>query len=308
MKSIFLILLKLFITISILGQDFALIGPPGGSFGVTEIKINSANPNIIYSITNSGFFRSYEKTEAIFTNIKDYPINKLLITNNPETIFFGDYYYGYSKSENNGGNWEIIVSDQNSKKFFLNNPLNQDIIYIKKNTNEIWRSNDEGETWYKLAGFNEEIKAFDIYKKDTSIIYVATRTNIYKSTNSGKDWIKKIFLPNAASDLNVNQMNSNVLYVQLGGDLYKSNDGGETVFKIFGPQVYTFKLNQLDTSTVYAAVAYDDVGVTRGIYKSTDGGMTWQIKMNGIEYEPSNWIPPTQVIEINPNNKNDIYI
>jgi len=305
--------IKFFIILLILNQyceaqNIELIGSPGGIGGVYEITINPYNTKMIYSILHAGLFKYYDKTEAIYTNIKDYPINKILITRNAGKFYFGDYYYGYFMSEDTGKSWMKIISDPNSEKFIIKNPIDENVFFIKRNTKEIWRSNNKGDSWYKLGAFNEEIEAFDIYEQDTSLIYLITRTNLYKSTNSGKNWIDKMFLPSEAWNLEINQKNSSVLYIQLGGYLYKSYDGGETITKIFGPQVWTIKLNPSDTSVIYAAVAYDDVGITRGIYNSTDAGITWKKKMNGIEYDPPNWIPPTQAIEINPNNKDEVYI
>jgi photosystem II stability/assembly factor-like uncharacterized protein len=312
MKRLKLIFLTALITIPGLAQQFELIGPPGAFAGTIVIKVHPTKQNVVYSgnaVLGGLFVYDNGSTSIILNEIEDYPVSSIAISKDTEgTIYIGDLFYRYLRSTDNGKSFDTLMHDESLTKIIKIHPLNSNVLFAKRNTKEIWRSNNKGNSWYKLGAFSEEIKSFDIYEQDTSIIYLATRTNLYKSTNSGKDWIDKMFLPNATWNMEINQKNSKVIYLQLGGYLYKSNDGGETILRIFGPQVWTIKLNQSDTSVIYAAVAYDDVGITRGIYKSTDAGITWKKKMNGIEYDPPSWIPPTQAIEINPNNKDEVYI
>jgi len=306
-KIFFLFLLT---SLSIQAQQFDLIGAPGANGGVNQISINLDKPSTIFASYNFGLFKSddFGKTvEAVNTPFNQFWVNDLQVFNENNTIVFGEISTGYYKSTDNGKSWIMINADKDSRKVIRLNPINKDIYYIKKNNNELWRSNDKGLSWYKLAKFNEEIISFDIFPVDTSLMYVATFAQLYKTTNSGKDWVKKAYLPGTWS-MNINPLNSNILYIQTGGILQKSVDGGETIFEILKPQVYTFKLSLADTSVLFASILMDDIGLKQGINKSTDGGLTWQLKMNGIEYDPLSWIPATQTIEINPQNVEEVYI
>jgi photosystem II stability/assembly factor-like uncharacterized protein len=309
MKNIFVVLMSIYLMINSYGQQLELIGPPGASNGVSEIKINRFDSDLIFSITNGGgFFKFNKNTEAIFTELKDYPIQKLLIPDNTDKIFFGDYYYGYFMSNNGGKNWVKIISDPNSDKYLQSNPKNSNIIFAKKNKNELWRSDDKGANWYKLVDLDEEIISFDIYEQDTSIIYLAAFTKLYKSTNSGLTWVNKCFLPRA-SDMIINPLNQNIIYIRAGGILYKSLNGGESIFKILYPGVAVSKLSCTDTSVLYAGVGYtlEAGGMPSGIYKSTNGGIEWEAKMNGIDTSVTSYGSPATAIEIDPTNHQIVY-
>jgi len=308
MKNLYFVLYIILLTIRTEAQQFELTGSPGANGNVIKIAVDPDNSSVVYSSHPHGLFKSQDRGQTVkivntaFNNIY---VNDIQAFNNG-TIIFGDYFTGYHKSTDGGDTWEMINADQNSKKVIRINPLNHEQYYIKKNYNEIWRSNNGGDSWYKFASFNEEVISFDIFPGDTSLLYVAAFTQLYKTTNVGKDWVKKAYLP-GTDDMSMNPLNSNILYFRFGGRLQKSVDGGESIFPIIQSQVQTYKLSTADTSVVYAAILMDDVGVKKGNYKSTDGGLTWNELKIGLEYSSN----PTQLastIEINPRNADEVYV
>ncbi len=296
------------LTITASAQQLELIGSPGANGNVIKIAVDPDNPSLVYSSHLHGLFKSGDggqTAKVVNTGFNNIYVNDMQAFNSG-TIFFGDYFTGYHKSSDGGDNWKMINTDQYSKKVIKINPLNNEHYYIKKNYKEIWRSNNGGDSWYKFASFDEEVISFDIFPGDTALIYVAAYTQLYKTTNSGKDWVKKAYLP-GTDDMSMNPLNSNTLYFQFGGSLQKSVDGGESIFPILQPQVKTFKLNPADTSVVYASIQMDDVGVKRGNYKSTNGGLTWNELKIGLEYS-SNPTEHATAIGINPQNADEVYM
>jgi len=308
MKNLYLVLYILLLTFSAGAQQFELIGSPGANGNVINIAVDPDNPSVVYSSHLQGLFKSEDRgqtVKALSTVFSNIYTNDIQAFNNG-TIIFGDYSSGYHKSSDGGDNWTIINEDQYSKKVIRINPLNHEQYYIKKNYNEIWRSNNGGDSWYKFASFNEEVISFDIFPGDTSLLYVATHSQLFKTTNAGQEWVKISDLPGTDA-MSMNPLNSNTLYFRFGGRLQKSVDGGENIFPIIQSQVQTYKLSTADTSVIYASIQMDDVGVKRGNYKSTDGGLTWNELKIGLEFSSN----PTQVastIEINPRNADEVYV
>lgn len=310
MKNRYKILFLLLLTISVTAQQFDFIGAPGANGGVNKISVNLNKPSIVCAAHHFGLFKSEDggqSVKALSTAFYSWYVNDLKVFNENNIIVLGEYYTGYHKSIDGGNNWTIINTDQNARKVIRINPLNKEQYYIKKNSNELWRSNNGGDTWYKFATFDNEIISFNIVPVDTSTLYVATSNQLYKTTNAGKDWVKKTVLFDTWS-MNVNPLNADVLYIQTGGFLQKSVDGGESIFAILHPQVQTFKLSTADTSVLYASILMDDVGVKRGNYKSTDGGLTWQELKIGMDNSPTSLPQPMLEIEINPQNGDEVYV
>ena len=117
---------------------------------------------------------------------------------------------------------------------------------------------------------------------------------IFKSTDGGVNW-KPVFDDNmelAIGDITYDPNNANVVYagtgdpnipaiVFNGNGLYKSTDGGETWQYLGLSQVGIISKVVVDpqnSATLYVGAMGNPYvrDINRGIYKSTDGGLTWQ--------------------------------
>ena len=134
-----------------------------------------------------------------------------------------------------------------------NHPTNPMIIYAGSAGGGVWKSNDAGTTFYPI--FDDHIQSIGALELDPNdpdnTIYVGTGEpwprnsvsigdGLYKSTDGGNNW-DKIGLENSERIANiiVNPENSNEIYVAVLGSLWSDND-------------------------------------ERGVYKSIDGGKTWE--------------------------------
>jgi photosystem II stability/assembly factor-like uncharacterized protein len=133
-------------------------------------------------------------------------------------------------------------------------PRNQlDTIYVATATGGVWKTTNQGTTWTPI--FDEEpvssIGAIEVSYSDPSIIWVGTGeannrqtsswgNGVYKSTDAGATWTN-MGLPNSfqISRIVIDPANPQIVYVAALGNLWGS--GGE-----------------------------------RGLYKTEDGGKTWQ--------------------------------
>lgn len=158
----------------------------------------------------------------------------------------------------------------------LNDP---DVIYLGAAAGGIWKSENSGHTWSPI--FENEraasIGAIAIYQKSPSIIYVGTgEGNPRNSQNSGRG-------------------------------MYKTIDGGST-WQYIGlentRQIHRVIIHPSNPNIVWAGVSGASWGKSkdRGVYKTIDGGQTW----NKILYVNESTGVSDMVVD--PNNPNKIIV
>jgi hypothetical protein len=156
----------------------------------------------------------------------------------------------------------------------------------------IFKSTDAGASW-KNIGLNNVGAVSKIYVSPAhgNIVY-ATATiaapGFYRSSDGGSSWSNFGF-PAAggtyAYDLSVNRQNDRTIYVSTNRDVYKSTDGGVSFKSIKGSIINTsaYRISVAvapsDSNRVYVLVAR--TGAPNGkdfadVYKSTNGGTSWQ--------------------------------
>ena len=159
-----------------------------------------------------------------------------------------------------------------------NHPTNARIIYLGAAGGGVWKSNDGGATFNPI--FDDYAQSIGVVKLDPSnpddVIWVGT----------GEIWTR----------------NS----VSIGDGLYKSNDGGTNWDKIGfknSERIASIAINPDNSNEVYVGVlgALWSDNEERGVYKSTDGGKTWE-KILYIG-------PSTGAADVimDPNNSNILY-
>jgi len=130
------------------------------------------------------------------------------------------------------------------------------LFYMGTTGGGVWRTTDGGNSWESISDghFGGSIGAVAVAKSDPNVIYVGggektLRGNMsygygmYKSVDAGKNW-QHIGLDNSRhiSRIRIHPQNPDILYVAVMGDIFKDSE-------------------------------------ERGVYKSTDGGKTWQRKL-----------------------------
>ena len=196
-------------------------------------------------------------------------------------------------------------------------PTNHRIIYLGAAGGGVWKSNDGGATFNPI--FDDHIQSIGTVTLDPNdpdkTIYVGTGETwtrnsvsygdgIYKSSDGGANW-KHIGLKNSEriAGIIVNPQNSNEIYVAalgaLWGDheergVFKSKDGGETWEKILYINAKTgcadLIMDPRNPSVLYASMwefrrtawSFDSGGENSALYKSEDGGETWNKIHNGF--------------------------
>ena len=231
-------------------------------------------------------------------------------------------------------------------------PTNPRIIYAGTAGGGVWKSNDAGTTFNPI--FDEYCQSIGAVALDPNdpdnTIYVGTGETwprnsvsigdgLYKSTDGGATWNKLGFdKSERIANVIVNPKNSNEIYVGVLGALwsdsdergvYKSNDGGATWNKILYVDTETgcadLTMDPNNPNILYASMwefrrsgwSFNSGGDKSALYKSTDGGATWNKIHNGfpkgklgrlaIAVAPSNSKVLYTVIEAEDPTKSGLY-
>ena len=144
------------------------------------------------------------------------------------------------------------------------------------------------------AGMSGRVAAVDVVVSDPNIIYVGAATGgLWKSVDGGIAW-KPIFDDQGTGSIGaiaINQANPDIVWVGTGegnprnsagvGDgVYKTMDGGQTWTHLGlerSERIHRIALDPTNPDVAYLGVmgpAWSD-GEERGVFKTTDGGHTW---------------------------------
>ncbi len=176
----------------------------------------------------------------------------------------------------------------------------------------LYKSVDGGSNWSKV-GFekSERISSIEIHPQDSKIMYVGVlgalwsdseERGVYKSLDGGETWEKILYTnqTTGCSDVIMDPKDPNTLYASMwefrrtpwsfnsGGEnsaLYKSTDAGKTWNKIHTGYP-SGKLGRIalaiapsDNNILYSVVE-SEVKEKSGLYKSSNGGKSWEFKNN----------------------------
>lgn len=175
----------------------------------------------------------------------------------------------------------------------------------------VWRSNDAGQTWGNISDnyFGGTIGAIAVAESDQNVIFVgegeqtlrnnvAAGSGLWKSTDAGTTW-KNIGLADSKhiSRIRIHPKNPDLVYVAAMGNLWKPNetrgifrssDGGQTWKKILyindKAGAADLVLDPNNPRIMYASIwnmsrngyRMDSGGPDSKLWKSTDGGDTWE--------------------------------
>jgi photosystem II stability/assembly factor-like uncharacterized protein len=194
---------------------------------------------------------------------------------------------------NIGGRTRVI-------RFHPNNP---DIMFAGSVSGGLWKSTDAGHIWVPITDFLPNIAVgaleFDPLHPDT--MYMGTGEGYYnvdavlgigllKSTDGGDSWEQtSLSWPysssSAVNKISIDPTNPENIVVATRNGLRLSTDGFVTYSIPSGGGSGDFKDVQRDPqnpNNLLAAAGYPWGAASNGIYKSTDGGLTWSRRTSGL--------------------------
>jgi len=149
----------------------------------------------------------------------------------------------------------------------------------------LWKTTNGGVTWTNIT-FNPMPQHFFRIKyqpNNFNIVHAACNSGYFRSDNQGNEgtWVQRA--TGNVCDMAFNPSNPAIIFITKYGDgLYKSTNGGNSFTQVttlgipageFGRANIT--IAPTNSNIMYLDDSYPN-GFTRCIYKTTDGGVTWQ--------------------------------
>lgn len=197
------------------------------------------------------------------------------------------------------------------------NPKNNSEYYVAVASGNVWKTNNRGITFEPV--FDNEgsysIGCIILDPLNPKVVWVGTGENnnqrsvaygdgVYKSEDGGKSW-KNMGLKNSEhiGRIDIHPTNPDIVYVAAYGPLwtsggergiYKTTDGGKTWKQVLNVSEHTgfneVMIDPRNPDIIYAAAhqrqrkvfAYIGGGPESALYKSTDGGNSWNKIMKGM--------------------------
>jgi len=237
-------------------------------------------------------------------------------------INLNEHYFGTTSFRQigpfRGGRADAIVGSYSNKQTF----------YMGATGGGVWKTIDAGNNWKNISDgyFGGSIGAVALAPSNESILYAGEGENtlrgnvseglngIWKSTDGGRTWKNKgLANTRHIAKIIVDPKNELITWVAAIGHLfgkneergvYKTVDGGNTWQKVLyvsdSVGIIDMAIEPSNPQTIYATAwnikrtpySLESGGQGSGIYKSVDGGITW----NNIT--PSLKLPPTDAIGI----------
>src|SRR5215470_4220881 len=216
----------------------------------------------------------------------------------PDTFYFGSVGGGVWKSENSGRTWTPIFDSQPIASIgaIAVAPSNPNIVYVGTGETDVrsqisygngmYKSTDAGKTWTHLGlDDTRQIGRVLIDPKNPNIVFAAALGHVYgpnpergvfRSRDGGATWQKVLFKSDnvGAADLAFDPQNSQIIYASLWNTR-------RPPWSVYPPSY----------------------GPGGGMFKSTDGGSTWQPLTQGLPTEKLGRIG----IAVAPTNRNRVY-
>ena len=303
--------------------------PEGGA--VQNLVIDPKTPNTLYATGSAyatnvgvGIFKSTNggaNWRAINFGLTTTAVYSLAISRQtPDILYAGTWGSGVFKSIDGGESWAAT----NLTNTFVNgiaiDPQNPRIVYAATMNGASWavgglhKSTDGGISWTKLSpAYLPLLQILAIDPRDPNIVYAGDdgccgNGGLYKSPDGGVHWTEvPAFSGCFLAAIVIPPQVANALYVTASCDegsrrhVFKSSDAGASWLPLTSsvPQTSGFSALAIDpqnTDTLYVATRAD------GVFKSTDGGTSWQAAVPGLR------LPSVNALAVDPQNSDRIYI
>ncbi len=295
-------------------SSWSALGPGNIGGRIRSLILRPSNHDeMILGAVSGGIWKTYDGGEH-WTPVKD-DGEQLAIScmaNNGDTVYAGTgeawgnadavFGGGILKSTDFGETWELLESTLTNEGWDFKNV-------------RVIRIDNGGNIYAVTFAYNRKDNIGDFYNNG----------GLWKSTDGGESWTKisPTSIVNYYNGSDVMPVSEDVvLYVTQYGWLYRSTNGGETWTKITEglPRVndynrVSFGQDPNDPNTVYAAFATFLGDGLKGIYKTTDGGESWEqlpnpprlpsTLMNSYLWRQG-WYD--NVVSVNPHDSRNIYL
>jgi len=216
------------------------------------------------------------------------------IVENSQGEIFASFGIGTFRSNDNGTTWEIMNSGINGLTINKLNIDDQDNLYtagVVSNYARIFKSTNNGMSWFVVYSYQFSYDFRFVHSGENGLVFASHfYTHFIRSTDYGQNW-ETISLPNLEPIRVVHITQEGIIYAAetpIDTEIWKSTNNGEDWYAVsIAPPYGTITSMESDSDqNLY-------LGLTDGIFRSTDGGVSW----NNITYDLRNkWVWSIELI------------
>ena len=213
-----------------------------------------------------------------------------------EVVFAAGTESGLYKTENGGTSWTQVMPGENKIKAIAFDPKQNDQIIVGDNQGTLYFSGDRGESWKQLVTLNNSgaIQAVAIspnYQSDQTVWVGTEKEGIWETVDGGVSFapvnngIGDRLIMSLAISPNY-EADSTILASTWHEGVFRSTDGGKSWKK----QSRGLKKHSQADTTLYKSPHFSDLSISQtysqdqtvflagfdGVFKSTNGGLSWR--------------------------------
>lgn len=246
---------------------------PGLMHTITAVAFSPSMPNLAYGADENGeILKSTDSgdTWQAVSRVDSIPHSLAVDPHSPHTLYVGTAT-GVSKSTNGGRDWQQMLTV--GEVFSLSITAGAPDSVFAATSEGVFKSSDGGATWRRTLELKTH--SVEVAPSDARVVYAGTPEGVFKSGDGGETW-----RPHATG----------MEYLNVGPLAVHPRDPN-TVIAGSNINLWTRYGGPFPASTE-----------GEGIYKTTDGGLSWVRKGKGEFID-------VDVIEVavNPNNPNVVY-
>jgi photosystem II stability/assembly factor-like uncharacterized protein len=258
------------------GESWRLVSLDEANWTIYALAIDPVAPAILYAGTSQGLYKSKDKGASwtrIETGLHDSSVSGLALDPAaPNSLYALVSYPRTSYSSSDPGS---------------------------RGSPGVFKTTDAGATWSEIdTGLEpEDVSCLAIDPASPATVYLGTHHGMFKSSDAGASWnpidagLSAVAVTSLAIDPDVPE----ILYAAAGdGGVFKSTDGGASWSALNSGLAAGFVtavvIDPSTPTTVYAVEGYGELqggvfGIDQGVFKSTDGGESWNSANAGLSLQ-----------------------
>lgn len=215
-------------------------------------------------------------------------------------LFAGEYNTSYQGSggavwrSSDGGRTWIDVGADSIKFAVISLAVENGFILVSTKGGGVYRSSDDGNNWIPAnLGLPQPDGYFGSYvyniALDDTVLFAGTYTPsgnglIYRSSNDGLSWSASTFPYDSPVVVFAFAFSGDTVFAGTANGVFKSTDNGSGFLRVPTPAGFYGQVAE-DNGCLFAEFQVGGVYIN-GLYRSSDGGNSWQYLTNDLPYNP----------------------